>query len=104
MRKVVFLIVLILIFIFTLCSCSENRYIPDYTFTDVASSEGYILACGDAGLISITTDLINWEYRIIDKNVDFTNVTSAKGIFYILGVDSSLNSKLYSYSPNDSKI
>lgn len=102
MRKAVFIIVLI--FIFTLCSCSGKRYIPDYNFNDIASSEGYILACGDRGLISVTADLINWEYKIIDKNINFSNVTSAKGIFYILGTDSSFNSTVYSYSPTDSQI
>lgn len=54
MRKKAFIFVLM--FAIIPCSCSKKN-ISDYTFNNVACSEEYILACGDAGLIAVTTDL-----------------------------------------------
>lgn len=101
MKKGSFLLALIIAI--TLCSCSQSQSVPDYTINDIASTSGYLLICGNDGRISVTKDIKVWQTHVIDENVNFYDITSNNGLFYILGKDKASGSILVSYSPADGK-
>ncbi len=76
-------------------ACSGRKYNPEVILNDFASSpDGEVLACGMNGVIAMTRDFKNWDYKLIDEDYSFVSVTYFKGGFILLGHDSANERKV----------
>ncbi len=101
-RNLLFLLIIICMI---LVSCSQSNYEPSYVISALAASPtGYILTCGDKGVIGLTQDTHKWRYDTIDEALSFFDAVFFKDQFILLGEDLSSDKKvLCFYHPDTQK-
>ncbi len=103
MRRRTFLLLVILVGMI-LGSCSRNHYDNSHVIRALVDSPtGYILACGEKGVIALTQDTQKWHYDMIDESLSFFDAVFFKDQFILLGEDLSSEKKVLCFYHPETK-